>query len=55
MSTFDLHCHDSLLQFGQQFEEVHRWLDEFAGKPRIASPKILPCRVFCLTNNVTQR
>ena len=33
MSTFDQHCHESELRFGQGFEEVHRWLDEFAGRP----------------------
>ena len=33
LSKFDQHCHDSLLRFGQRFEEVHRWLDEFAGRP----------------------
>jgi hypothetical protein len=33
MSTFDQHCQESMLRFGQAFEGVHRWLDEFAGKP----------------------
>ena len=34
MSTFDQHCHESMLRFGQPFEEVHRWLDEFQGTPK---------------------
>jgi len=33
MSTFEAHCDESIIRFGQAFEEVHRWLDEFAGKP----------------------
>jgi len=33
MSTFEAHCQESMRQFGQAFEAVHRWLDEFAGKP----------------------
>jgi hypothetical protein len=34
MSTFENHCHESMLRFGQPFEEVHRWLDEFQGTPK---------------------
>ncbi len=30
---FEDHCKESLQLFGKPFEEVHRWLDEFAGKP----------------------
>jgi hypothetical protein len=33
MSTFEAHCDESIIRFGQAFEEVHRWLDGFAGKP----------------------
>jgi hypothetical protein len=33
MSSFNQHCEESRVRFGQSFEEVHRWLDEFAGKP----------------------
>lgn len=33
MSRIDDHCQESLLLFGAPFEEVHRWLDEFAGTP----------------------
>jgi hypothetical protein len=33
MSTFEKHCQQALAQFGKPYEEVHRWLDEFAGKP----------------------
>lgn len=33
MSTFEDHCQQSRIRFGQAFEAVHRWLDEFAGKP----------------------
>ena len=59
MSTFDQHCHESMLRFGQAFEEVHRWLDEFQGPRNIgcgtagsatmkpASGKRGPCLVFC--------
>jgi hypothetical protein len=34
MSTFEQHCHESITRFGQSFEEVHRWLDEFQGTPK---------------------
>ncbi len=30
---FEEHCEESLRLFGRRFEEVHRWLDEFAGAP----------------------
>ncbi len=30
--TFEEHCQQSILFFGEPFAEVHRWLDEFAGK-----------------------
>jgi hypothetical protein len=30
---FEEHCSESILLFGKPFEEVHLWLDEFAGKP----------------------
>lgn len=33
MSRFEDHCHESFLLFGTPFEELHRWLDEFAGTP----------------------
>ena len=28
---FEYHCEESRKLFGAPFEEVHRWLDEFAG------------------------
>lgn len=31
MSTFEAHCQESIELFGQPYEEVHRWLDEFQG------------------------
>lgn len=31
MSAFGKHVADSQAAFGRGFEEVHRWLDEFAG------------------------
>ena len=34
MSTFENHCRDAELKFGEPFEEVHRWLDEFQGTPK---------------------
>lgn len=33
MPSFEVHCRESLLIFGEEFEEVHRWLDEYAGTP----------------------
>jgi hypothetical protein len=35
MSSFEKHCEESVQLFGRPFEEVHHWLDEFAGSPRI--------------------
>jgi hypothetical protein len=32
---FEEHCIESIKLFGRPYEEVHRWLDEFAGKPGI--------------------
>ena len=34
MSTFEAHCDESIIRFGEGFEEVHRWLDEFQGTPK---------------------
>lgn len=33
MPTFEKHCRKAVSQFGKPYEEIHRWLDEFAGKP----------------------
>jgi hypothetical protein len=33
MPSFIEHCADTTAVLGKPFEEVHRWLDEFAGKP----------------------
>jgi hypothetical protein len=33
MSTFKRHCQESEELFGEPFEEVHLWLDEFQGTP----------------------
>lgn len=33
MPAFDQHCAEATATFGDPYEEVHRWLDEFAGKP----------------------
>ena len=30
---FEEHCDESLKRFGKPYEEVHIWLDAFAGKP----------------------
>ena len=30
---FESHCRESLELFGNEFREVHLWLDEFAGQP----------------------
>lgn len=35
MSAFEKHCEESVQLFGRPFEEVHRWLDEFAGSPGV--------------------
>lgn len=32
---FEDHCRESVDEFGEPFEEVHRWLDAFAGMPGI--------------------
>jgi hypothetical protein len=34
MSTFEKHCEESIRLFGQPFEKVHRWLDQFQGTPK---------------------
>lgn len=31
MPTFEQHCEESRRLFGKAYEEVHHWLDEFAG------------------------
>ncbi|MCG6537124.1 MAG: hypothetical protein L7F78_21050 [Syntrophales bacterium LBB04] len=31
MPSLETHCAESLRLFGEEFEDVHRWLDEFAG------------------------
>lgn len=33
--TFEEHCQESERLFGNRYEEVHKWLDEFAGKEAI--------------------
>ncbi|MFA6132796.1 MAG: hypothetical protein WC869_02125 [Phycisphaerae bacterium] len=33
MPCFERHCQESQQLFGDSFEAVHCWLDEFAGKP----------------------
>lgn len=33
MPRFEDHCAESLRIFGEAFENVHLWLDEFAGTP----------------------
>jgi hypothetical protein len=33
MPRFEEHCEESLKAFGNDYAEVHRWLDEFAGTP----------------------
>ena len=33
MPSFEQHCNESRQLFGEPFEEVHRWLDELAGRP----------------------
>lgn len=30
---FEDHCAESILLFGKPYEEIHRWLDDFAGTP----------------------
>lgn len=34
MSKFADHCQESIRLFGDSYEEVHRWLDEFQGTER---------------------
>lgn len=34
MSKFEEHCARSLTLFGDEFQRVHRWLDELAGSER---------------------
>lgn len=34
MSTFNDHCKESIALFGQPYEEIHQWLDEFQGTER---------------------
>jgi len=31
---FEAHCQESIRLFGDPYEEVHRWLDEFQGTER---------------------
>jgi hypothetical protein len=31
--TLEEHCKETMLIFGDEFKEVHLWLDEFAGTP----------------------
>jgi hypothetical protein len=33
MPSFTQHCAETTAALGKPFAEVHRWLDEFAGKP----------------------
>ena len=33
MPSFKEHCEESERLFGQPYPKVHKWLDEFAGKP----------------------
>jgi predicted HD phosphohydrolase len=33
MPSFAQHCAETTAALGQLFDEVHLWLDEFAGKP----------------------
>lgn len=34
MSKFEEHCQESIQLFGSPYEDVHLWLDEFAGIAR---------------------
>lgn len=34
MSKFEAHCQESIRLFGDPYEEIHRWLDEFQGTER---------------------
>ncbi|MFH2122045.1 MAG: hypothetical protein ABIJ50_00970 [Pseudomonadota bacterium] len=33
MAVLEEHCQQAITKFGNPYEAVHRWLDEFAGKP----------------------
>ncbi len=33
MPSFEQHCAEARTTFGAPFEDVHRWLDEYAGRP----------------------
>ena len=33
MPSFEEHCIQSLVRFGNPYKEVNLWLDEFAGRP----------------------
>jgi hypothetical protein len=33
MPSFEQHCAESIVLLGKPFGEVHKWLDEFAGRP----------------------
>src|SRR5437016_757334 len=33
MPSFEIHVAESIERFGSGYGDVHRWLDEFAGKP----------------------
>ena len=33
MPAFEQHCAETAALLGEPFDEVHLWLDEFAGKP----------------------
>jgi hypothetical protein len=33
MPSFEQHCSESLGRFGKPFSDVHKWLDELAGRP----------------------
>jgi hypothetical protein len=35
MPSLEQHCRESVEAFGKRYEEVHRWLDEYAGAPGI--------------------
>ncbi len=34
MPSLEYHCQESIRLFGQPYEAVHRWLDEFAGSEK---------------------
>ncbi len=34
MPSLEDHCQESMRLFGEPYEDVHRWLDEFAGSER---------------------